>query len=183
MSHLRFKEVELAFNREPVTVDIPKEAPSEYYGMYVFNRKAMFKYLPKKTFDALTYAIDNKKPLDITVADSVAAGLQKWAMEKGCTHYTHWFHPLTDGTAEKHDSFIEHDGKSGVIEEFSGKLLIQQEPDASSFPMVAFAILSRHEAIRHGTFHRQPLSTTTPCAFLQFSSHTQVNHSTIRHRC
>ena len=134
MSHLRFKEVELAFNREPVTVEIPKEAPSEYYGKYVFNRKAMFKYLPKKTFDALTYAIDNKKPLDITVADSVAAGLQKWAMEKGCTHYTHWFHPLTDGTAEKHDSFIEHDGKSGVIEEFSGKLLIQQEPDASSFP-------------------------------------------------
>ncbi len=134
MSHLRFKEVELAFNREPVTVDLPKEAPSEYYGKYVFNRKAMFKYLPKKTFDALTYAIDNKKPLDIAVADSVAAGLQKWAMEKGCTHYTHWFHPLTDGTAEKHDSFIEHDGKSGVIEEFSGKLLIQQEPDASSFP-------------------------------------------------
>lgn len=134
MSHLRFKEVELAFNREPVTVDIPKEAPSEYYGKYVFNRKAMFKYLPKKTFDALTYAIDNKKPLDIAVADNVAAGLQKWAMEKGCTHYTHWFHPLTDGTAEKHDSFIEHDGKSGVIEEFSGKLLIQQEPDASSFP-------------------------------------------------
>lgn len=134
MSHLRFKEVELAFNRGPVTVDIPKEAPSEYYGKYVFNRKAMFKYLPKKTFDALTYAIDNKKPLDIAVADSVAAGLQKWAMEKGCTHYTHWFHPLTDGTAEKHDSFIEHDGKSGVIEEFSGKLLIQQEPDASSFP-------------------------------------------------
>ncbi len=134
MSHLRFKEVELAFNREPVTVDIPKEAPSKYYGKYVFNRKAMFKYLPKKTFDALTYAIDNKKPLDIAVADSVAAGLQKWAMEKGCTHYTHWFHPLTDGTAEKHDSFIEHDGKSGVIEEFSGKLLIQQEPDASSFP-------------------------------------------------
>lgn len=134
MSHLRFKEVELAFNREPVTVDIPKEAPSEYYGKYVFNRKAMFKYLPKKTFDALTYAIDNKKPLDIAVADSVAAGLQKWAMEKGCTHYTHWFHPLTDGTAEKHDSFIVHDGKSGVIEEFSGKLLIQQEPDASSFP-------------------------------------------------
>ena len=134
MSHLRFKEVELAFNREPVTVDIPKEAPSEYYGKYVFNRKAMFKYLPKKTFDALTYAIDNKRPLDIAVADSVAAGLQKWAMEKGCTHYTHWFHPLTDGTAEKHDSFIEHDGKSGVIEEFSGKLLIQQEPDASSFP-------------------------------------------------
>lgn len=134
MSHLRFKEVELAFNREPVSVNIPKEAPSEYYGKHVFNRKAMFKYLPKHTYDALIDAIDHKKPLDITVADSVAAGLQKWAMDKGCTHYTHWFHPLNEGTAEKHDSFIEHDGKHGVIEEFCGKLLIQQEPDASSFP-------------------------------------------------
>ncbi len=134
MSHLRFKEVELAFNREPVSVNIPKEAPSEYYGKHVFNRQAMFKYLPKDTYDALIDAIDNKKPLDLTVADSVATGLQKWAIERGCTHYTHWFHPLNEGTAEKHDSFIEHDGKHGVIEKFSGKLLIQQEPDASSFP-------------------------------------------------
>lgn len=134
MSHLRFKEVELAFNREPVSVNIPKEAPSEYYGKHVFNRQAMFKYLPKNTYDALIDAIDNKKPLDLAVADSVATGLQKWAIERGCTHYTHWFHPLNEGTAEKHDSFIEHDGKHGVIEKFSGKLLIQQEPDASSFP-------------------------------------------------
>lgn len=134
MSHLRFKEVKLAFNREPVSVNIPKEAPSEYYGKHVFNRQAMFKYLPKDTYDALIDAIDNKKPLDLTVADSVATGLQKWAIERGCTHYTHWFHPLNEGTAEKHDSFIEHDGKHGVIEKFSGKLLIQQEPDASSFP-------------------------------------------------
>ena len=134
MSHLRFKEVELAFNREPVSVNIPKEAPSEYYGKHVFKRQAMFKYLPKDTYDALIDAIDNKKPLDLAVADSVATGLQKWAIERGCTHYTHWFHPLNEGTAEKHDSFIEHDGKHGVIEKFSGKLLIQQEPDASSFP-------------------------------------------------
>lgn len=134
MSHLRFKEVELAFNREPVSVNIPKEAPSEYYGKHVFNRQAMFKFLPKDTYDALIDAIDNKKPLDLAVADSVATGLQKWAIERGCTHYTHWFHPLNEGTAEKHDSFIEHDGKHGVIEKFSGKLLIQQEPDASSFP-------------------------------------------------
>ena len=134
MSHLRFKEAELAFNREPVSVNIPKEAPSEYYGKHVFNRQAMFKYLPKDTYDALIDAIDNKKPLDLAVADSVATGLQKWAIERGCTHYTHWFHPLNEGTAEKHDSFIEHDGKHGVIEKFSGKLLIQQEPDASSFP-------------------------------------------------
>ena len=134
MSHLRFREVEVAFNREPVKVEIPKQVPSEYYGMYVFNRKTMYQYLPKQTYDALTDAIDNKKPLDREVADSVAAGMKQWAIDNGVTHYTHWFHPLTDGTAEKHDSFIEHDGKGGVIEEFSGKLLIQQEPDASSFP-------------------------------------------------
>ena len=124
----------MAFNREPVKVEIPKQVPSEYYGMYVFNRQTMYKYLPKQTYDALTDAIDNKKPLDREVADSVAAGMKQWAIDNGVTHYTHWFHPLTDGTAEKHDSFIEHDGKGGVIEEFSGKLLVQQEPDASSFP-------------------------------------------------
>ena len=134
MSHLRFKEVEQAFNREPVNVKIPEGAPSDYYGMYVFNRKTMYKYLPKQTYEALIYAIDNKEPLNREVADSVAAGMKKWAMDNGVSHYTHWFHPLTDGTAEKHDSFIEHDGKGGVIEEFSGKLLVQQEPDASSFP-------------------------------------------------
>ena len=113
---------------------IPEGAPSDYYGMYVFNRKTMYKYLPKQTYEALIYAIDNKEPLNREVADSVAAGMKKWAMDNGVSHYTHWFHPLTDGTAEKHDSFIEHDGKGGVIEEFSGKLLVQQEPDASSFP-------------------------------------------------
>ncbi len=134
MSHLRFKEVEQAFNREPVNVKIPEGAPSDYYGMYVFNRKTMYQYLPKQTYEALIYAIDNKEPLNREVADSVAAGMKKWAMDNGVSHYTHWFHPLTDGTAEKHDSFIEHDGKGGVIEEFSGKLLVQQEPDASSFP-------------------------------------------------
>ena len=134
MSHLRFKEVEQAFNREPVNVKIPEGTPSDYYGIYVFNRETMYKYLPKKTYEALIYAIDNKESLNRQVADSVAAGMKKWAMDNGVSHYTHWFHPLTDGTAEKHDSFIEHDGKGGVIEEFDGKLLVQQEPDASSFP-------------------------------------------------
>ena len=134
MSHLRFKEVEVAFNRTPVKVDIPKEAPSEYFGKYVFNRKKMYEYLPKSTYDALIQAIDDKEPLNRELANDVAAGMKKWALDNGVTHYTHWFHPLTDGTAEKHDSFIEHDGKGGVMEEFSGKLLMQQEPDASSFP-------------------------------------------------
>ena len=134
MSQLRFKVVEEAFNRKAVKVEIPKEKSSEYYGKAVFNRQKMFEYLPKNTYEALTKAIDNKMPLSREVADSVAAGMKQWALDNGAKHYTHWFHPLTDGTAEKHDSFIEHDGKGGVVEEFSGKLLVQQEPDASSFP-------------------------------------------------
>lgn len=134
MSHLRFREVEVAFNRAPVRVAIPDAPPSRYYASMVFNRKQMFEYLPRETYDALTRAIDEKAPLDRSLAADVAAGMKQWALDHGVTHYTHWFHPLTDGTAEKHDSFVEHDGKGGVIEEFSGKLLVQQEPDASSFP-------------------------------------------------
>jgi len=131
---LRFKVVEEAFDHKAIPVDIPVERPEEYYGKYVFNRQKMFEYLPKKTYDALVNAIDNKEPISREVADSVAAGMKRWAIDNGARHYTHWFHPLTDGTAEKHDAFIDHDGKGGVVEEFSGKLLVQQEPDASSFP-------------------------------------------------
>src|SRR5574344_2771458 len=134
MSQLRFKVVEEAFDRKAVEVKLPKELPSEYYGKYVFNRAKMSKYLPLKTYQALVYAIDNKEPISRELADSVAAGMKQWAIDNGARHYTHWFHPLTDGTAEKHDSFINHDGKGGVVEDFSGKLLVQQEPDASSFP-------------------------------------------------
>lgn len=131
---LRFEVVKDAFTRKPVHVAIPAERPEAYYGKYVFNRQKMFEYLPKKTFDALVNAIDNKEPLPRELADSVAAGMKQWAIDNGARHYTHWFQPLTDGTAEKHDAFIEHDGKGGVVEEFTGKLLVQQEPDASSFP-------------------------------------------------
>lgn len=131
---LRFKAVEETLSREPVEVKEPNGRPSDYYGEYVFNRERMFKYLPKKTYDALVDAIDNQKVLSREIADAVAAGMKQWAIDMGVTHYTHWFQPLTDGTAEKHDGFIEYDGKGGVVEEFSGKLLIQQEPDASSFP-------------------------------------------------
>ena len=134
MSKLRFKVVEEAFDRKAIPVEIPAERPEQYYGKYVFNRQKMFEYLPKSTYDALVDAIDNKKPLSREVADSVAAGMKQWAIDNGARHYTHWFHPLTDGTAEKHDAFIEHDGKGGVVEQFTGKLLVQQEPDASSFP-------------------------------------------------
>lgn len=131
---LRFKAVEETLGREPIEVIEPSGRPSDYYGELVFNREKMYKYLPKHTYDALVDAIDNQKALSREVADGVAAGMKQWALDMGVTHYSHWFQPLTDGTAEKHDSFIEYDGKGGVVEEFSGKLLIQQEPDASSFP-------------------------------------------------
>ncbi|MCM1449094.1 MAG: glutamine synthetase III [Clostridiales bacterium] len=134
MSQLRFKVVEEAFDHKAVPVNIPDERPETYFAKYVFNRAKMYQYLPQKTYDALVYAIDNKEPLSRELADSVAAGMKQWAIDNGARHYTHWFHPLTDGTAEKHDGFIEHDGKGGVVEEFNGKLLVQQEPDASSFP-------------------------------------------------
>ena len=134
MSDLRFRVVEQAFHAKAKEVDVPKERPSEYFGKYVFNREKMFKYLPKEVYDKLVDAMDNGAALDRSIADDVAAGMKRWAMELGVTHYTHWFQPLTEGTAEKHDAFVEHDGKGGMLEEFSGKLLVQQEPDASSFP-------------------------------------------------
>ena len=134
MSKLRFRVVETAFGKKAVERPAQTERPTEYYGELVFNRAKMFKYLPEKVYEKLIDCIDNSTPLDREIANAVAAGMKKWALEKGATHYTHWFHPLTEGTAEKHDAFVEHDGKGGVIEEFDGKLLIQQEPDASSFP-------------------------------------------------
>ena len=134
MSQLRFRVVEEAFKKKAATVDVPSSRPSDYFGKYVFNREKMFKYLPSAVYAKLVDAIDNGAALDRSIADCVAAGMKKWATELGATHYTHWFQPLTEGTAEKHDAFVEHDGKGGMIEEFSGKLLVQQEPDASSFP-------------------------------------------------
>ncbi len=134
MSNLRFKSVEEASSRKAVKVDLPKERVDKYYGKQVFNRQKMFEYLPKETYEALVKAIDQKQPLSRKIADSVADGMKRWAIDNGARHYTHWFHPLTDGTAEKHDAFIEHDGKGGEVETFTGKLLVQQEPDASSFP-------------------------------------------------
>lgn len=134
MSLLRFKAVQEASDRKAVAVETPADRPEKFYGEAVFNRQKMFEYLPKATYDQLVDAIDNKQPISRQLADSVAAGMKQWAIENGARHYTHWFHPLTGGTAEKHDSFIEHDGKGGVVEEFTGKLLVQQEPDASSFP-------------------------------------------------
>jgi glutamine synthetase len=132
--NLRFDAVAEASRRKPLEVKAPAERPAEYFGKYVFDRAKMYKYLPADVFKKLIDVIDNGTRLDRSIADAVAGGIKQWAMEYGVTHYTHWFQPLTEGTAEKHDAFIEHDGKGGMIEEFSGKLLVQQEPDASSFP-------------------------------------------------
>ena len=134
MSRLRFSVVEKAFTAKPIEVKTPSERPDEYFAKHVFNREKMFKYLPTPVFNKLVDAMDNGAALDRATADQVAEGMKRWAMEQGATHYTHWFQPLTEGTAEKHDAFVEHDGKGGMMEEFSGKLLVQQEPDASSFP-------------------------------------------------
>ena len=134
MANLRFQVVEEAFKKKPLEVTMPSERPSEYFGKNVFTRAKMYKYLQRDVYEKLIDVIDNGAQLDRSIADAVAKGMKQWADENGVTHYTHWFQPLTEGTAEKHDAFIEHDGKGGMIEEFSGKLLVQQEPDASSFP-------------------------------------------------
>jgi glutamine synthetase len=134
MEALRFQVVGEAFKKKPLDVKNPVERPSEYFGKKVFNREKMYKYLPKAVYEKMIDVMDNGARLDREIADAVAAGMKQWATENGVTHYTHWFQPLTEGTAEKHDSFIEHDGKGGMVEEFTGKLLVQQEPDASSFP-------------------------------------------------
>ena len=133
-NQLRFQVVEEAFKKKAVEVAAPAERPSQYFGKYVFTREKMYKYLPADVYSKLVDVIDNGARLDRSIADAVAEGMKKWAMEMGATHYTHWFQPLTEGTAEKHDAFVEHDGKGGMVEKFSGKLLVQQEPDASSFP-------------------------------------------------
>lgn len=134
MSKLRFDVVQDAFKKKAVAVDTPDARPSEYFGELVFNREKMHKYLDIKTYNALIDCIDNGKPLDRETADHVAAGMKTWALAHGVTHITHWFQPLTEGTAEKHDSFMDYDNKGGMIETFDGKSLAQQEPDASSFP-------------------------------------------------
>ena len=134
METLRFQVVGEAFKKKPLDVKTPADRPAKYFGQKVFNREKMYKYLPKDVYVKMIDVIENGARLDREVADAVAAGMKQWATENGVTHYTHWFQPLTEGTAEKHDSFIEHDGKGGMVEEFTGKLLVQQEPDASSFP-------------------------------------------------
>ena len=134
MSKMRFFALQELANRRPVKVDYPSEKLSDYYGDHVFDRKKMQEYLPSEAYKAVINAIEKGTPINREMADMIANGMKNWAKTFNVTHYTHWFQPLTDGTAEKHDGFIEFGDDGDVIERFSGKLLIQQEPDASSFP-------------------------------------------------
>ncbi|MFA6870182.1 MAG: glutamine synthetase III, partial [Methanomethylophilus sp.] len=132
MQSFRFSAVEKAYAKEPVLVEPPAKATSAYYGCNVFNRTNMRKYLSEDTRRVIYESIEKGVTLDTSVAEHVAEGMKRWAMDLGATHYTHWFQPLTGGTAEKHDSFAEPRGQGESLERFSGKLLCQQEPDASS---------------------------------------------------
>ncbi len=134
MAVFRFKALEEVLSRKPIEVHREHNLTSDYYATKVFDRPKMKKYLSREAYKAVCDAIDNSSPIDRKMADQVAQGMKAWATENGATHYTHWFHPLTDATAEKHDAFIIHGEDGGVVEAFSGKLLSQQEPDASSFP-------------------------------------------------
>ncbi len=134
MAQFRFRALEEVLSRKPIEVKREENLVSDFYGMNVFDRPKMKKYLSKEAYKAVVDAVDNGTPVDRKMADQVAQGMKSWALENGATHITHWFHPLTDGTAEKHDAFIVHGENSTVVETLSGSMLSQQEPDASSFP-------------------------------------------------
>lgn len=134
MSHLRFRALELVQQREAQEVFPPSKRVSEYFGINTFSLETMSTILPSYTYDELLYAIQKGKRIEDQVAEAVAVAMKNWAIERGATHYTHWFQPLTGATAEKHDAFFELTPDGKAIEEFKGASLVQQEPDASSFP-------------------------------------------------
>jgi glutamine synthetase len=134
MATIRFRALESLINREPVQLDIQPEKISDYFGKHVFGETAMREYLSKEAYEKVKDAMENGTRIERDIADQVATSMKAWAMHLGCTHFTHWFQPLNGATAEKHDSFFEPLSDGRAIEIFSGSNLIQQEPDASSFP-------------------------------------------------
>lgn len=134
MAHTRFHGLDQASNHKPVEFVNPFNKSSEYYGSHVFNKKSMQEYMPKDSFDLVRRAIDQGEKINLTNADQVAVAMKTWAIALGATHYTHWFQPLTGSTAEKHDGFFEPTSDGFAVEKFNGSMLVQAEPDASSFP-------------------------------------------------
>ncbi|MCB0374859.1 MAG: glutamine synthetase III, partial [Sinomicrobium sp.] len=133
MSTLRFSAIRETLNRTPVRI-VEEEKRSELFGRNVFNETAMRQFMTGEAFKSVQDAVEHGIKIDRKIADQVAAGMKDWAMARGATHYTHWFQPLTGATAEKHDAFFEIVGNGVAIEKFGGGQLVQQEPDASSFP-------------------------------------------------
>ncbi|MFP4620833.1 MAG: glutamine synthetase III [Bacteroidales bacterium] len=134
MSTVRFKAIEEVLKRQPLEVELPAVKTSRYFGENVFDKKKMQEYLSKEAYDNVLEAIEKGIKIDRQYANQVASGMKAWAIDCGATHYTHWFHPLTGTTAEKHDAFFEPADNGGIIENFQGEMLVQQESDASSFP-------------------------------------------------
>jgi len=134
MSTIRFKSIEEVIKRQPVEVDLPSVKTSHYFGENVFDTKKMQEYLSREAFENVLEAIDKGVKIDRNFANQVASGMKAWAIDRGATHYTHWFHPLSGATAEKHDAFFEPTDDGGILENFQGDMLVQQESDASSFP-------------------------------------------------
>ncbi len=134
MAYTRFKALDLLHSREIPKFDIKKRKTSEFYGENVFNGRTMQEYLSKEAYEHIITATSTGSKIDRKIANQIASGMKAWAVDKGATHYTHWFHPLNGATAEKHDAFFEPSDDGGAIENFQGELLVQQEPDASSFP-------------------------------------------------
>jgi glutamine synthetase len=134
MTSIRFKALDTVQNRENVVVKTPSNRLSDFYAVNVFDKAKMKQYLSKDAYNAVEESINNGKTIDRAASDQIASAMKTWAIEKGATHYTHWFQPLTGSTAEKHDSFFEPSSDGRALEKFSGDALVQQEPDASSFP-------------------------------------------------
>lgn len=183
MSLLRFKMVDAAINHTAVEVKAPEGRPSDYFGEKVFGREAMRKYLDKKTYAALLDTMEHRTPLTREVADSIAAGMRQWALEHGADHYTHWFQPLTGGTAEKHDAFAEPDGCGGVLEEFRVSCSYSRSPTPRRSPTAVSAIRSRRAAIRPGIPLRRPSSSIRRSVSPLSSSPIRVRRSITRCRC
>ena len=180
MSKMRFFALQELANRRPLEVITPSNKLSDYYGSHVFDRKKMQEYLPKEAYKAVTDAIEKGTPINREMADLIANGMKSWAKSLNVTHYTHWFQPLTDGTAEKHDGFIEFGEDGDVIERFSGKLLIQQELLS---PTAVSATHSKRADIRHGTFLHRLSSWRLRSASQQSSFPIQVRRWIIKLLC
>lgn len=134
MSNFRFKALEVAQSRHAVPVAAPTERVGDFFGSYTFNNEVMRALLSPEAYLKVTEAINTNGQIDRNIADEVAGAMKSWATSKGATHYTHWFQPLTGETAEKHDAFFDITVEGKAVEKFKGSALVQQEPDASSFP-------------------------------------------------